>query len=335
MKEFEMTVLVLGGAGYIGSHATSTLIEKGYDIAVIDNLVTGHKEAIDLKARFYQGDIRDLKFMREVFTKEKGVEGIMHFAAFSLVGESMKQPLKYFNNNVYGAQIMLEVMQEFGIKHMVFSSTAATYGLPEKSPITEEMSTNPINPYGQSKLMIEQMMKWQAAASDITYVSLRYFNVAGAKKDGSIGEAHKCETHLIPIILQVALGQRDEVTIYGNDYKTFDGTNIRDYIHVEDLIAAHIKALEYLKQGGKSDIFNLGSANGYSNKEVLKAAREVTGHTIPAKIGTRRPGDPDTLVASSQKAKNVLGWRAKFISVKDIIASAWKWHKGYPDGYDK
>jgi len=330
-----MTVLVLGGAGYIGSHATSTLIEKGYDVAVVDNLITGHRASLDLKARFYEGDIRDINFMCKVFAEEKDVEGIMHFAAFSLVGESMEQPLKYFNNNVYGAQIMLEVMQEFGVKHIVFSSTAATYGLPEKPPITEEMPTNPINPYGQSKLMMEQMMKWQATASDMTYVSLRYFNVAGAKNDGSIGEAHKCETHLIPIILQVALGQRDEVTIYGDDYKTFDGTNIRDYIHVEDLIDAHIKALEYLKQGGRSDIFNLGSANGYSNREVLKAAREVTGHAIPAKIGTRRLGDPDILVASSQKAKDVLDWDPKFTSVRDIIASAWKWHKGHPEGYGK
>ncbi|MDR0691199.1 MAG: UDP-glucose 4-epimerase GalE [Streptococcaceae bacterium] len=329
-----MTVLLLGGAGYIGSHATSILIENGYDVVVIDNLITGHQASLDSKARFYKGDIRDINFMRKVFVEEKNIEGIMHFAAFSLVGESMDQPLKYFNNNVYGAQIMLKVMQEFGVKHIVFSSTAAIYGISEKSPIIEEMLTNPINPYGQSKLMMEQMMKWQAKASDMNYVSLRYFNVAGAKADGSIGEAHKCETHLIPIILQVALGQRDEVTIYGDDYQTFDGTNIRDYIHVEDLIDAHIRALEYLKQGGKSDVFNLGSANGYSNSEVLEAARKVTKQTIPAKIGARRPGDPDTLVASSQKAKDVLGWAMQFNSIQEIIASAWKWHQGHPDGYD-
>ncbi|MDR1013011.1 MAG: UDP-glucose 4-epimerase GalE [Lactobacillales bacterium] len=328
-----MTVLVLGGAGYIGSHATAALIERRYDVAVVDNLATGHHASLDSRARFYRGDIRDIDFMHQVFTKEKQLEGVMHFAAFSLVGESIKQPLKYFNNNVYGAQVMLEVMQKFAVKHIVFSSTAATYGIPKKLPITEKMSTNPINPYGQSKLMMEMMMKWQAQARQITYVSLRYFNVAGAKADGSIGEAHQCETHLIPIILQVALKQRVEVMIYGDDYKTFDGTNIRDYIHVEDLIDAHIRALEYLKQGGKSDIFNLGSANGYSNQEVLEAARKVTGYRIPAKIGARRPGDPDSLVASAKKAKEVLGWKAQFTSIKDIIASAWKWHKSHPDGY--
>ncbi|MDR1521522.1 MAG: UDP-glucose 4-epimerase GalE [Streptococcaceae bacterium] len=328
-----MAILILGGAGYIGSHATVALIEKGYDVAVVDNLVTGHKDALDPKARFYQGDIRDINFMHQVFNKEKQIEGIMHFAAFSLVEESIKQPLKYFNNNVYGTQIILEVMQEFDVKHIVFSSTAATYGISEKLPITEEMPANPINPYGQSKLIVEQMMKWQAQTRYVSYVSLRYFNVAGAKTDGSIGEAHKCETHLIPIVLEVALGQREEVTIYGDDYRTFDGSNIRDYIHVEDLIDAHIKALEYLKKGGKSDIFNLGSANGYSNSEILKAARKVTGHIIPAKVGARRFGDPDSLVASSKKAKEVLGWEVQFTSIKDIIASAWKWHKEHPGGY--
>jgi len=329
-----MTVLVLGGAGYIGSHAVDMLIAKGYDVAVIDNLLTGHKAAIHPSARFYEGDIRDKEFMRNVFAKEE-IEGIMHFAAFSLVGESMEEPLKYFNNNAYGAQITLEVMEEFGVKNIVFSSTAATFGIPEEVPITETTPTNPINPYGESKLIMEKMMKWQAATGKINYVALRYFNVAGAKEDGSIGEAHVCETHLIPIILQVALGQREELTIYGDDYKTKDGTNIRDYIHVVDLIDAHILALEYLKNGGTSDVFNLGSAEGYSNMEMLEAAREVTGHPIPAKFGERRPGDPDVLIASSQKAQEVLGWQANYTSIKDIIASAWKWHQSHPKGYNK
>ncbi|CAM4173301.1 UDP-glucose 4-epimerase GalE [Bacillus paramycoides] len=328
-----MTVLVLGGAGYIGSHAVNQLITNGYDVAVIDNLLTGHIESLHEKARFYKGDIRDKKFMCEVFSQEKNIEGVMHFAAFSLVGESMEEPLKYFNNNVYGTQITLEVMREFGVKYIVFSSTAATFGIPEEMPIKETTPTKPISPYGQSKLMMEQMMKWQSEASDMNYVALRYFNVAGAKEDGSIGEAHNHETHLIPIILQVALGQRDELMIYGGDYNTPDGTNIRDYIHVVDLIDAHIKALEYLKTGGKPDIFNLGSAEGFSNKEILKAAREVTRHPIPAKIGPRRPGDPDVLIASSVKAKEVLGWEPKYTSIKDIIATAWKWHQSHPEGY--
>ncbi len=313
--------------------SVNQLITNGYDVAVIDNLLTGHIEPLHEKTRFYKGDIRDKKFMCEVFSQEKNIEGVMHFAAFSLVGESMEEPLKYFNNNVYGTQITLEVMREFSVKYIVFSSTAATFGIPEEMPIKETTPTKPINPYGQSKLMMEQMMKWQSEASNMNYVALRYFNVAGAKEDGSIGEAHNHETHLIPIILQVALGQRDELMIYGDDYNKPGGTNIRDYIHVVDLIDAHIKALEYLKSGGKSDVFNLGSAEGYSNKEILKAAREITAHPILAKIGPRRPGDPDVLIASSVKAKEVLSWEPKYTSIKDIIATAWKWHQSHPEGY--
>ncbi|MDR0922223.1 MAG: UDP-glucose 4-epimerase GalE [Lactobacillales bacterium] len=329
-----MTVLVLGGAGYIGSHAVDQLITKGYDVAVVDNLVTGHIKSLHPNARFYEGDIRNKAFMREVFEQEKMIEGVMHFAAFSLVGESMEKPLKYFNNNVYGAQITLEVMEEFGVQHIVFSSTAATFGIPEEVPIKETTATNPINPYGESKLMMEKIMKWQSEATDMTYVALRYFNVAGAKADGSIGEAHNHETHLIPIILQVALGQRDKLMIYGDDYNTPDGTCIRDYIQVEDLIDAHIKALEYLKEGGESNTFNLGSADGYSVKEMLEAAREVTGHAIPAEIGPRRAGDPDVLVASSEKANDVLGWTPQYTEVRDIISTAWTWHQKHPNGYE-
>lgn len=330
-----MTVLILGGAGYIGSIATRTLIEKDYDVAVIDNLSTGFLAAVDKNARFYKGSVCDIEFMRQVFMQEKKIEGIFHFAAFSIVGESMEKPLKYFDNNVYGALVCLKVMQEFDVKHIVFSSTAATFGISEVLPITEETPTNPINTYGQSKLMMEQMMKWQSQASKMTYVALRYFNVAGARSDGGLGEAHRCETHLIPIMLQVALGQRLKITIFGDDYQTPDGTNIRDYIHVEDLIDAHIKALEYLKKGGESDVFNLGSANGYSNQEVLTAARKITGHPIPAKIGARRLGDPDSLIASSKKAKKVLGWEVHFTSIEDIVASAWKWHQSHPKGYEE
>ncbi|MCL2114120.1 MAG: UDP-glucose 4-epimerase GalE [Streptococcaceae bacterium] len=327
-----MTVLVLGGAGYIGSHAVDILQTSGYDVAVVDNLVTGHAEAVPQAVRFYEGDVRNQDFLREVFRKETNIEGIMHFCAYSLVGESMQKPLKYFNNNVGGAQVILETMEEFDVKHIVFSSTAATFGIPEVSPISEITPQKPINPYGESKLIMEKMMKWQSTATDMTYVALRYFNVAGASNDGHIGEAHKNETHLIPIILQVALGKRDFITIYGNDYNTVDGTCVRDYIDMEDLIDAHIKALEYLKAGGKSDQFNLGSSQGYSNLEVLETARKVTGKKIPSKIGERRPGDPDELVADSAKAGEILHWQVKH-GLEHIIENAWKWHSSHPEGY--
>lgn len=329
-----MSILVLGGAGYIGSHAVDQLIYNGYDVAVVDNLLTGHRQAVHQDARFYEGDIRNKAFLKTVFEKEK-VEGVIHFAASSLVGESVEKPLDYFNNNVYGTQILLEVMHEFDVKQIVFSSTAATYGEPKMTPITEETPTNPKNPYGESKLMMEKMMKWCDNAYGMRYVALRYFNVAGAKADASIGEDHTPETHLVPIILQVALGQREELAVYGDDYDTPDGTCVRDYVQVEDLIAAHIKALEYLKAGNESNFFNLGSNNGYSVKEMLEAAREVTGKEIPAKIAPRRAGDPSKLVASSQKAKEILGWEPAYTDIKAIIKTAWDWHVSHPHGYEE
>lgn len=329
-----MTILVLGGAGYIGSHAVDQLIEKGYDVAVVDNLLTGHRQAVHTNARFYEGDIRDKEFLRGVFQKET-IEGVLHFAASSLVGESVEKPLVYFNNNVYGMQVLLEVMHEFDVKRIVFSSTAATYGEPKESPITEESPTNPKNPYGESKLMMEKMMKWCDEAYGMRYVALRYFNVAGAKNDASIGEDHTPETHLVPIILQVALGQRESLAIYGDDYDTPDGTCIRDYVQVEDLIAAHILALEYLKAGNESNFFNLGSNKGYSVTEMLEAAREVTSRDIPAKIAPRRAGDPSRLVASSEKARAILGWAPEYTDVKEIIKTAWAWHESHPNGYEK
>ncbi len=325
-----MTVLVLGGAGYVGSHAVDELLRRGYDIAVVDNLVTGHRAAVPESVRFYEGDVRDRAVMERVFTSEKNIEGLMHFCAYSLVGESMQKPALYFDNNVGGCITILETMEEFGVKHIVFSSTAATFGIPEHSPISERTPQKPINPYGESKLIMEKMMHWQSEATDMTYVALRYFNVAGASNDGHIGEAHKNETHLIPIILQTALGQRDFITIYGNDYKTPDGTCVRDYIDMEDLIDAHIKALEYLKAGGKSDQFNLGSSHGYSNLEVLETARKVTGKEIPSKMGDRRPGDPDELVADSTKAGEILDWHVKN-GLEHIIENAWKWHSAHPE----
>ncbi|MBO1085750.1 UDP-glucose 4-epimerase GalE [Enterococcus mundtii] len=329
-----MTILVLGGAGYIGSHAVDQLIEKDYDVAVVDNLLTGHRQAVHTDARFYEGDIRDKEFLRGVFQKET-IEGVLHFAASSLVGESVEKPLVYFNNNVYGMQVLLEVMHEFDVKRIVFSSTAATYGEPKESPITEESPTNPKNPYGESKLMMEKMMKWCDEAYGMRYVALRYFNVAGAKSDASIGEDHTPETHLVPIILQVALGQRESLAVYGDDYDTPDGTCIRDYVQVEDLIAAHILALEYLKAGNESNFFNLGSNKGYSVKEMLEAAREVTGRDIPAKMAPRRAGDPSRLVASSEKARSILGWAPEYTDVKEIIKTAWAWHESHPNGYEK
>lgn len=328
-----MTVLVLGGAGYIGSHCVDQLVEGGYDVAVVDNLVTGHVDAIHKKARFYEGDVRDKEFLTGVFEKEN-IDSVVHFAAFSLVGESVEKPLEYFNNNIYGMQILLEVMKEHDVKNIVFSSSAATYGEPKEALITEETPQMPKNPYGETKLVMEKMMKWCRVAYGMNYVALRYFNVAGAKADSSIGEDHTPETHLVPIILQVALGQRKELMIFGDDYDTPDGTCIRDYVQVTDLIDAHILALEYLKNGGESTAFNLGSAEGFSVKEMLDAARSVTGKEIPAVIAKRRAGDPAVLVASPKKAKEVLGWKPKYNNVKDIIQTAWDWHVSHPNGYD-
>ncbi|MFT8410236.1 MAG: UDP-glucose 4-epimerase GalE [Schleiferilactobacillus perolens] len=327
-----MTVLVLGGAGYIGSHTVDRLIDKGYDVAVVDNLITGHRKAVNKKARFYQGDVRDKHFMREVFDKEN-IETVIHFAAFSVVPESMANPLKYFDNNTYGMTALLEVMHDAGVKRIVFSSTAATYGEPKQVPIKETDPQIPTNPYGESKLAMEKIIHWADVAYGIKFVALRYFNVAGAKADGSIGEDHHPETHLIPIILQVAAGKRDKLTIYGGDYPTEDGTNVRDYVHVVDLADAHILAMEYLTKGNESAAFNLGSSHGFSNKEIVDAARKATGKLIPAEIGPRRAGDPAVLVASSEKAKKILGWQPQYDDMEKIIATAWQWDEKHPNGY--
>lgn len=327
-----MSILVLGGAGYIGSHAVHKLIEQGYEVIVFDNLETGHKKAINSKAKFYKGDIRNREDLQYVFQNEN-IYGILHFAASSLVGESMSNPLKYYDNNVSGTQVVLETMQKFSINKIVFSSTAAVYGEAIKIPITEDCHTNPTNAYGETKLAMEKMMKWCSVAHNIKFVSLRYFNVAGAMQEGIIGEAHEPETHLIPLILRVPLGLREDVKIFGNDYNTKDGTCVRDYIHVEDLIDAHILALKYLDNGGKSDIFNLGSSQGFSVKEIVDTSREITNFNIKAAISPRRLGDPPTLIASSEKAKKVLGWSPKKTSINEIIKDAWKWHKSHPNGY--
>ncbi|WP_102336418.1 UDP-glucose 4-epimerase GalE [Salimicrobium jeotgali] len=327
-----MSILVLGGAGYIGSHAVYQLVDKGEDVVVVDNLATGHKEAIHPKATFYEGDIREIDFLRDVFEKET-IDGVMHFAANSLVGESMEKPLQYFDNNVYGTQVLLTVMVEHHVRNIVFSSSAATYGEPESIPIIETMQPNPASTYGETKLTMEKLMKWTEQAHGIKYVSLRYFNVAGARESGEIGEDHRPETHLVPIILQAALGQRQNITIFGDDYNTEDGTCIRDYVHVEDLIQAHILAMSHLRNDGASDIFNLGSSRGFSVKEMVDAAREVTGREIEAEIGERRAGDPSVLIASSEKARNMLNWKPERTAITKIMEDAWQWHVNNPGGY--
>ena len=329
-----MTTLILGGAGYIGSHMVKRLLEKGETPVVVDNLVTGHRAAVDPQAKFYEGDLADQDFMRNVFKENPDIDVVIHFGAYSLVPESMKKPLKYFDNNVAGLIKLLEVMKEVGVNKLVFSSSAATYGIPDKMPIKETDPQNPINPYGESKLMMEKIMHWADEAYGMKFVALRYFNVAGAWPDGSIGEDHNPETHLMPIILQVAQGKRDKLQIYGDDYNTPDGTNIRDYVHPIDLADAHILAADYLRNGNPSDVFNLGSSTGFSNLEMLKAAREVTGKEIPAEIAGRRGGDPDTLIAASDKARRVLGWNPQYDDVHKLIETAWKWHSSHPEGYE-
>lgn len=330
-----MGILVLGGAGYIGSHMVDRLVSLGQErVVVVDNLVTGHRAAVHPDAVFYEGDLADQDFMRQVFKENPDIDAVIHFAAYSLVAESMAEPLKYFDNNTAGMIRLLEVMREVGVKSIVFSSTAATYGIPEEIPIRETTPQKPINPYGESKLMMETIMKWADQAYGIKFVPLRYFNVAGAKPDGSLGEDHGPETHLLPIILQVAQGVRDKIMIFGDDYHTPDGTNVRDYVHPFDLADAHLLAVEYLRAGNESRAFNLGSATGFSNLEILEAARKVTGKEIPAEIADRRPGDPDTLIASSELARDILGWKPKFDNIEKIIESAWAWHSSHPKGYD-
>jgi UDP-glucose 4-epimerase len=327
-----MSILVLGGAGYIGSHTVKKLIEQGENVVIADNLQTGHMDAVNPKAKFYKGDIRDRAFLDTLMNAED-IEAVIHFAANSLVGESMEKPLKYYDNNLYGTMVLLEAMVDHKIDKIVFSSTAATYGEPESIPIKEEDKTSPTNTYGETKLAMEKMFKWTNNAGGPRFVSLRYFNACGADASGEIGEDHSPETHLIPLILQVPLGKREKIMIFGDDYLTKDGTCVRDYVHVDDLAQAHAKALDYLRDGGRSDIFNLGNGVGFTVKEVIETARDVTGHPIPAEVQGRRAGDPAVLVASSDKARSVLGWKPEKADLDTIIGSAWNWHQSHPDGY--
>ena len=329
-----MAILVLGGAGYIGSHTVYELIDAGRDVVVADNLLTGFRAAVHPKARFYELDIRDRAALDALFEKEQ-IEGVIHFAASSQVGESMSDPLKYYDNNLHGTMVLLQSMVAHGVDKIVFSSTAATYGEPERVPILETDRTDPTNCYGETKLSMEHMMRWVSQAHGLRYVALRYFNACGAHKSGRIGEAHSPETHLIPLILQVPLGKRQSVGIFGTDYETRDGTCVRDYIHVTDLAQAHILAMEYLQNGGESSIFNLGNGVGFTVKEVIDVARSVTGHPIPAQVAPRRAGDPAQLIASSEKAVKVLGWKPQYADLGVIVSSAWAWHKAHPHGFEE
>ena len=328
-----MKVLVCGGAGYIGSHMVAHLLENGNEVVVLDNFQKGHRDSL-LGGKLYEGDLRDRKILDKVFIENK-IDAVIDFAADSLVGESVTEPLKYFDNNVGSVISLLNAMRDYGVKYIVFSSTAATYGEPENLPIQEGDRTFPTNPYGESKLTVEKILKWCDNAYGIKYTALRYFNAAGAHISGKIGEDHRPETHLIPIILQVALGQREKIMVFGDDYNTPDGTCVRDYVHVSDLASAHLLALLRLRKGEDSRIFNLGNGKGFSNKEVIQAVRDVTGKEIKAEMAPRRAGDPATLIASSEKAVKELGWTPKYDSLESIIKSAWQWHSSHPSGYEK
>lgn len=329
-----MKILVLGGAGYIGSHTVYELIDAGNEVVIIDNLETGHMKAVHPQAKFYKGDLRDRAFVDSVLDTEKNIDAVIHFAANSLVGESMVNPLKYYDNNLCGTKVMLESLVAHGIDKVVFSSTAATYGEPQSIPIVETDPTRPTNCYGETKLSMERMFYWTGVAHNLRFVSLRYFNACGAHISGQIGEDHNPETHLIPLILQAASGKRDHISIFGTDYDTVDGTCVRDYIHVTDLAQAHILAVRYLMDGNKSDIFNLGNGVGFTVRQVIDEARKVTGADIKVVEEGRRAGDPATLIASSDKAKSVLGWKPEYADLSKIIETAWKWHSKHKNSFE-
>lgn len=321
-----MSILITGGAGYIGSHTVAELLKQNHDIIIYDNLSTGHKEMVPKDVPLYIGDLRDKKTLEKTF-EENNIDSVIHFAGSSQVAESMKKPMIYYNNNVYSTLCLLEAMIKFKVKHIVFSSSAAVYGNPTNIPIKEENPTNPTNPYGETKLLIEKILNWMDNAYNIKHVSLRYFNAAGAHIDGHIGENHNPETHLIPITLQVASGKRDKIYIYGNDYDTKDGTCIRDYIHVTDLANAHILALNILQKNNISKIYNLGNEKGHSVRKVINTVKQVTNIDITVEETYRREGDPPILIASSKKVREELGWIPRYNTLEDIIVTAWKWSK--------
>ncbi|GFR34865.1 UDP-glucose 4-epimerase GalE [Thermobrachium celere] len=326
-----MNILVTGGAGYIGSHTVKMLNKMGKNVVVYDNLVKGHRAAVKCP-NFVEGDIFDSEKL-EWTIKNYNIDSVVHFAAYSLVGESMEKPQMYYYNNVQGTLNLLDVMLKNNVKKLVFSSTAAVYGEPERVPITEDISKNPTNVYGKTKLIMENAMEDYSRSYGLKYIALRYFNACGADVEGDIGEDHSPETHLIPLVLQTCLGKRESIKIFGDDYNTKDGTCVRDYIHVNDLAEAHILALEALYEGKDSNVYNLGNGNGFTVKEIIEAAEEVTGINIKKEIAPRRAGDPAVLIASSDKIKRELNWNPKFTDIKKIIETAWRWHKNHPNGY--
>ncbi|NET50558.1 MAG: UDP-glucose 4-epimerase GalE [Merismopedia sp. SIO2A8] len=322
------TILVTGGAGYIGSHAVLALQKSGYDVVILDNLVYGHQELVEtvLKTELIVGDTNDRTLLDHVFSTHS-IDAVMHFAAYINVGESVTNPSKYYRNNVMGTLTLLDAMVDASIDKFIFSSTCATYGVPKSVPLVEEHPQNPINPYGETKLMVERILADFDRAHQLKSVCFRYFNAAGANPEGLLGEDHNPETHLIPLVLQVALGRRDSISIFGTDYPTPDKTCVRDYIHVSDLADAHVLGLSYLLEGGDSAKFNLGNGNGFSVKEVIEAARKITGHPIPAVECDRRPGDSPSLVGSADKARTILGWNPQYPDIQSIIQHAWNWHQ--------
>jgi len=327
-----LRVLVTGGAGYIGSITAHELVRQGHEIIVFDNMSYGHKKAIPKNAGFVKADLLDKQAINKALKEEK-IGAVIHFAGFTSVGESVKEPLKYFTNNVLGSLNLIESMRELGVDKIIFSSSAAVYGDPKRVPIREDSELKPENPYGETKRVFEKFLEWYKIAHGIKHVSLRYFNAAGADLENDIGEDHDPETHLIPLILKAALGQRDKIDIFGTDYDTPDGTCVRDYVHVKDLAAAHILALEHLNEGGPSSYYNLGSSRGYSVKEVIDMCRKVTGRQIKAVESPRRAGDPPKLVASSDKVMKELGFKFKHSDLKNIIETAWSWRSKHPNGY--
>lgn len=324
-------ILVCGGAGYVGSHCLRLLVEQGYKCVVLDNLSRGHREAVG-QVPLVVGDLADSAVLDKVF-QEYPIEAVLHFAASSLVGESCENPILYYENNLGTTVNLLKAMARHGVKNIVFSSSAAVYGEPEHVPITEDSPCRPTNPYGETKLAMERLMHWCEGAYGIRHISLRYFNAAGAALDNGIGEDHTPETHLVPLVLAAALGERESITIYGEDYPTADGTCIRDYVHVWDLAQAHLLALRRLLAGAQSAIYNLGSEHGMSVREIIDAARAVTGVDFQVVVGERRAGDPAVLVASREKAMRELGWEPRYSDVKTILSTAWEWHKSHPKGY--
>ncbi|HBA83034.1 MAG TPA: UDP-glucose 4-epimerase GalE [Verrucomicrobia bacterium] len=323
-----MKILVTGGAGYIGSVTTELLLNKGHQVVVFDNLERGHVEAVDGRAKLVRGDLRDREPILQAMKTERP-DAVMHFAAYALVGESMQDPMLYFRNNVEGGIHLVDAMLAAGMKKIVFSSTCATYGQPDRMPMTEEIPQHPTNPYGSSKLMLEKILLWCQERKGLEPVFLRYFNACGATEQ--FGEDHEPESHIIPSVLKVALGQKERAEIFGDDYETPDGTCIRDYIHIVDLAQAHILALK----PGLAGAFNLGTGTGFSVKEVVDTCRAVSGHPIPAIVSPRRPGDPARLVAGAQKAKDILGWKPQYPDLKTIVQHAWNWHQAHPRGYAK